>query len=76
MDGWGLDYASLRDDLPSLVYTSLTGYVRGTDAQERPAIDLLVQARSGQQFEQPGWREGPIFLPRPAADASVPRSCC
>jgi len=65
MDRWGLDYASLRGDLPSLIYTSLTGYVRGTDAQERPAIDLLVQARSGQQFEQPGWREGPIFLPRP-----------
>ncbi len=65
MDGWGLGYADLREDLPSLIYTSLTGYVRGTDAQDRPAIDLLVQARTGQQFEQPGWREGPIFLPRP-----------
>ena len=62
---WGLDYDSVRDALPSLIYVSQTGYVRGTDAQDRPAIDLLVQARSGEQYEQPGWRDGPIFLPRP-----------
>jgi crotonobetainyl-CoA:carnitine CoA-transferase CaiB-like acyl-CoA transferase len=64
-EGWLIDYASLEPEFPSLVHASLTGYVRGTDAADRPAIDLLVQARSGEQFEQPGWRDGPIFLPRP-----------
>jgi crotonobetainyl-CoA:carnitine CoA-transferase CaiB-like acyl-CoA transferase len=59
-------------DRPSLVYCSLTGYPRTTEAAGRPAIDLLVQARSGMQFEQPGFREGPIFLhaPLPSIAAS------
>ena len=68
----GLDYASVAPDRPSLVYCSLTGYPRTTEAAGRPAIDLLVQARSGMQFEQPGFREGPIFLhaPLPSIAAS------
>ena len=54
------------------MYCSLTGYPRTTDAADRPAIDLLVQARSGMQYEQPGFREGPIFLhaPLPSIAAS------
>jgi crotonobetainyl-CoA:carnitine CoA-transferase CaiB-like acyl-CoA transferase len=68
----GLDYATVSADLPALVYCSLTGYPRTTDAADRPAIDLLVQARSGMQYEQPGFREGPIFLhaPLPSIAAS------
>src|SRR3954453_2387832 len=62
MASWGLDYESLRGDLPGLVYCSVTGYGRKNQAQSRPGYDLLVQARSGQQFEQPGWRDGPIYL--------------
>ena len=68
----GLDYDSVAPDRPSLVYCSLTGYPRATEAAHRPAIDLLVQARSGMQYEQPGFREGPIFLhaPLPSIAAS------
>ncbi len=67
-----LDYATVSAELPALVYCSLTGYPRNTDAADRPAIDLLVQARSGMQYEQPGFREGPIFLhaPLPSIAAS------
>ncbi len=67
-----LDYATLSADFPALIYCSLTGYPRTTDAANRPAIDLLVQARSGQQYEQPGFRDGPIFLhaPLPSIAAS------
>ena len=61
----GLDYDSVAPGRPSLVYCSLTGYPRTVDAADRPAIDLLVQARSGMQYEQPGFRDGPIFLPAP-----------
>src|SRR5690606_13873525 len=70
--GWGLDHQSLRDELPGLIHCSITGYPRAMDAADRPAIDLLVQARSGEQYEQPGWREGPIFLylPLPSLAAS------
>ena len=67
-----LDYETLSADFPALVYCSLTGYPRTTGAASRPAIDLLVQARSGQQYEQPGFRDGPIFLhaPLPSIAAS------
>ncbi len=68
----GLDDATIADGRPSLIHCSLTGYPRATDAADRPAIDLLVQARSGMQFEQPGFRDGPIFLhaPLPSIAAS------
>jgi crotonobetainyl-CoA:carnitine CoA-transferase CaiB-like acyl-CoA transferase len=59
---WGLDYDAVRADFPRLVYCSITGYGRDNRAEQRPAYDLLVQARSGEQFEQPGWRDGPIYL--------------
>lgn len=65
MAGWGLDYATVAADLPALVYCSVTGYGRDNSASTRPGYDLLVQARTGQQYEQPGWRDGPIFLYAP-----------
>jgi crotonobetainyl-CoA:carnitine CoA-transferase CaiB-like acyl-CoA transferase len=70
--GRGLDYERVAADRPALIYCSLTGYPRTTAAADRPAIDLLVQARSGMQYEQPGFREGPIFLhaPLPSIAAS------
>ena len=68
----GVGYGDVAARNPGLVYCSLTGYGRGTKSAGRPGYDLLVQARSGQQFEQPGWREGPIFLylPMPSIAAS------
>jgi len=68
----GLDFATVSPHRPALVYCSLTGYPRTTEAATRPAIDLLVQARSGMQYEQPGFRAGPIFLhaPLPSIAAS------
>ena len=38
---------------------------RATASRDRPGYDALVQASSGQQWEQPGWRMGPIFLHMP-----------
>ena len=61
----GVDFASLRPDNPGLIYCSITGYGRHGESSRRPAYDALVQARSGMQDEQPGWRDGPIFLHRP-----------
>jgi crotonobetainyl-CoA:carnitine CoA-transferase CaiB-like acyl-CoA transferase len=68
----GLDYETLRRQFPALVYCSITGYPRNSTHANRPGIDALVQARSGQQFEQAGWRDGPVFLfhPMPSLAAS------
>jgi crotonobetainyl-CoA:carnitine CoA-transferase CaiB-like acyl-CoA transferase len=58
----GLDYESVKDACPRLVYVSAPAYPVGTRHAERGGWDALVQARMGLQWEQPGWRPGPIFL--------------
>jgi crotonobetainyl-CoA:carnitine CoA-transferase CaiB-like acyl-CoA transferase len=47
------------------VLLSLAGYPEGHRWAGRPGYDALVQAASGQQWSQPGWRAGPIFLHMP-----------
>ncbi|MGE3835115.1 MAG: CaiB/BaiF CoA transferase family protein [Acidimicrobiia bacterium] len=59
----GLDYESLKDSCPRLVYVSVPAYPAGSRHAGRPGWDALVQARAGLQWEQPGWRPGPTFLP-------------
>ena len=70
MTGLGLDDVSLRAENARLVYCSITGYGRHSEARDRPAYDALVQARMGMHFEQPSYRkhadgsyvEEPVFL--------------
>lgn len=66
MARFGLSYEDLRDEYPRLVFASAPAYPAGSRHAERPGYDALVQARSGLQYEQPGWRDGPIFLHFPA----------
>jgi crotonobetainyl-CoA:carnitine CoA-transferase CaiB-like acyl-CoA transferase len=61
----GLDDAALRRGDPRLVTCSITAYGDASAASERFAHEALVQARSGLQYEQPGLRDGPIFLHAP-----------
>ncbi|HYV60355.1 MAG TPA: CoA transferase [Acidimicrobiia bacterium] len=65
MDRLGVGYDSLHAELPRLVYCSVPAYPPGHRLAHRPGYDALVQASSGQQWEQPGWRPGPIFLHMP-----------
>ena len=65
MQRLGLDYAALAPTCPRLVYLSVPAYPSASRHASRPGWDALVQARSGLQYEQPGWREGPIFLHSP-----------
>jgi crotonobetainyl-CoA:carnitine CoA-transferase CaiB-like acyl-CoA transferase len=58
----GLDYESIADRFPQLLYLSVPAYPAASRHASRPGWDALVQARSGMQNEQPGWRPGPIFL--------------
>lgn len=45
--GYGLDYASLKDEFPSLVYCSITGFGQYGPYANRPGYDLLAQAMGG-----------------------------
>jgi crotonobetainyl-CoA:carnitine CoA-transferase CaiB-like acyl-CoA transferase len=62
----GVSYDRVSAVAPHLVYCSVPAYPPGHRFAERPGWDALVQARSGMQNEQPGWRPGPVFLHFPA----------
>ncbi len=64
-DRLGIGYDALHEINPRLVYLSCPAYPEGHRFAPRPGYDALVQASSGQQWEQPGWRPGPIFLHMP-----------
>lgn len=67
MAGWGLDYESLRDEFPRLVYCSIPAWPSGSRLEDIPGYEALVHARSGQQWETTSFRNGPVFLHNPVA---------
>jgi len=56
----GIDYATLAKLNPRIIVCSITGYGRDNALSDRPAVDALVQARTGLMFEQRGWAEGAL----------------
>ncbi|MBS0366894.1 MAG: CoA transferase [Proteobacteria bacterium] len=56
----GIDYATLSQLNPRLIYLSITAYGRDNPHSQRPGYDALVAARTGLQWEQRGWPEGAI----------------
>lgn len=61
----GVGYAACAATNPRLVYCSVPAWPEGHRFADRAGYDALVQAAAGQQWEQPGWRPGPIFLAMP-----------
>ncbi len=47
MAEWGLDYPTLAEDNPGLVYAHITGYGEWGPHRHRPAYDLAIQAEGG-----------------------------
>ncbi|SEP64943.1 Crotonobetainyl-CoA:carnitine CoA-transferase CaiB [Loktanella sp. DSM 29012] len=44
---YGLDYASLRDDFPALIYCSITGFGQTGPYASRAGYDYIIQGMSG-----------------------------
>lgn len=65
LDRLGVGWDVLHERNERLVLCSVPAYPAGHRWAHRPGYDALVQAASGQQWEQPGWRMGPIFLHMP-----------
>src|SRR3954451_13365303 len=61
--GFGYDDVHARHE--RVVFVSCPADPAGHRYAQRPGSDALVQASSGQMWEQPGWRLGPIFLHMP-----------
>jgi crotonobetainyl-CoA:carnitine CoA-transferase CaiB-like acyl-CoA transferase len=47
IERYGLDYGTLLNDNPSIIYCSITGFGTDSPYEEVPAWDMLVQAMSG-----------------------------
>ncbi|HET7413484.1 MAG TPA: CaiB/BaiF CoA-transferase family protein [Pararhizobium sp.] len=56
----GLDYATVRDINPRLVYASITGYGEEGPWVKRPGQDLLAQSRSGVMWLNGDEHQGPV----------------
>jgi crotonobetainyl-CoA:carnitine CoA-transferase CaiB-like acyl-CoA transferase len=65
MDRLGFGFERVHATHPRVVYLSCPAYPDGHRFAQRPGYDALVQASSGQMWEQPGWRPGPVFLHMP-----------
>ncbi|HEY5173241.1 MAG TPA: CoA transferase [Acidimicrobiia bacterium] len=65
MERLGFGYDTVHAAHPRVVYLSCPAYPDGHRNAARPGYDALVQASSGQMWEQPGWRTGPVFLHMP-----------
>jgi len=67
----GLDYATLHDRNPRLVYVSISGFGEADGDAELPGYEPIVQAVLGSMAEQVGHRDAPIFLGFPFASAGA-----
>jgi crotonobetainyl-CoA:carnitine CoA-transferase CaiB-like acyl-CoA transferase len=67
LTGWGIEPEAALAVNPACVVVSCPGYPTGHRQSRRAGNgwDVLIQAASGQMYEQPGWRDGPIFLRLP-----------
>ena len=61
---WRLNTENLLLRHPRLVILNFTGYPTASPDASRPAVDLLVQARTGLAFEQ--YSDRPVFYALPA----------
>lgn len=58
----GIDYATVAQLNPRLVYGSLTGFGSSGPRGHEPGFDPLLQARSGLMMAQGGHGHDPVFL--------------
>jgi len=68
MERIGLDYASVKELNPSIVYASASGYGDEGPWRDRPGQDLLVQAISGLPWLSGSSEDGPVPLGLSIAD--------
>lgn len=71
LDRLGLDYESVRQANPSIVYLSMVGYGTGGRYAGRPAYDDLIQAASGVTMLLQRSTGEPRFIPMAAIDRIV-----
>ena len=64
----GLDYESVRELQPRMVYCSVSGYGQHSPRRDWPAIDNIVQATSGMMSLSGGQGDDPMRVGFPVVD--------
>jgi crotonobetainyl-CoA:carnitine CoA-transferase CaiB-like acyl-CoA transferase len=67
----GLGYGEMHEELPQLVYCSISGFGTKGPHRDLPGYDALVHAVVGLMGAQSGYRAGPIFVGLPLASAGA-----
>ena len=70
MAKFGLDYASVKDINPRLVYASISGFGQDGPEADRPALDIIVQAMGGI-MSITGEEDGHVVRPGPSLGDSI-----
>lgn len=68
MERLGLDYATVREINPKLVYGSISGYGADSPWRDRPGQDLLAQSLSGLSWLSGEPDQGPVPMGLAVAD--------
>lgn len=58
VEEFGIDYDSIREVNPDIVYCSIKGFAKGTQYEDRPAYDIVIQAMGGA-MSITGEKDGP-----------------
>jgi crotonobetainyl-CoA:carnitine CoA-transferase CaiB-like acyl-CoA transferase len=72
----GLDYGSVKEINPRIVYASITGYGMDGPWVMRPGQDLLAQARSGLMWLNGDEGQGPVPFGLAVADMLAGSAAC
>ena len=67
VERWGLDYPSVRNFNPAIIYCSISAFGPSGPWAQRHGYDGLVSAASGIMTDQTGVRDGPMFSSIPMA---------
>lgn len=65
---YGIDYDTLREINPRLIYASISGYGRRGPRADQPGYDLVAQAESGTMALTGEVEGAPMRFPTPIAD--------
>jgi len=69
MEGAGLDYESVQQINPGIIYASISGYGKNGDWQDTPGQDLLIQAQGGLAYTTGDGHDAPMPFGLPVADS-------
>jgi crotonobetainyl-CoA:carnitine CoA-transferase CaiB-like acyl-CoA transferase len=70
-EAFGLDYGSVRERSPRIVYCSIKGFGQGSPYEDLPAMDMIIQAMSGVMSVTGEADRSPLWSGLPSGDLAA-----